>query len=250
MAHIQFGDSHCQISGTLVPVADFNLVPGDGVYFSHQMLLWKDPQTPVHAMKMKGGIKRMFAGLPLVMTEATGPGHIAFSRDVPGEMVALPLQAGMAVMAREHHFVVATHTVAYDWVQSNIWYQTSSGNETETHYPMGRYLDVFFAAQAPGLVLLHAAGNAFIRHLQPGQSILVHPASVLFKDTTVAMNLHIEQPYSAAGGWSPWRQWSNRHVWLRLTGPGRVCIQSAFEKEPAGGPSLGNRSSGYTMQRW
>ena len=41
MAKLQFGNSHCQIEGTYVPVADFSLSPADGVYFSHHVLLWK-----------------------------------------------------------------------------------------------------------------------------------------------------------------------------------------------------------------
>ena len=31
MAKLQFGSSHCQIEGTYVPVADFNLSPADGI---------------------------------------------------------------------------------------------------------------------------------------------------------------------------------------------------------------------------
>ena len=37
MARLQFGQSYCQIEGTYVPVADFNLVEGEGVYFAHHL---------------------------------------------------------------------------------------------------------------------------------------------------------------------------------------------------------------------
>src|SRR5258708_5144531 len=43
MAKLQFGNSFCQIEGLYVPVADMNLAAGDSVYFSHHVLLWKDP---------------------------------------------------------------------------------------------------------------------------------------------------------------------------------------------------------------
>ena len=43
MARIQCGRSSVQIEGTYVPVADFSLAEGDGVYFAHHELLWKDP---------------------------------------------------------------------------------------------------------------------------------------------------------------------------------------------------------------
>ena len=44
MARLQFGQSYCQIEGNYVPVADMNLAAGDWVYFTHHVLLWKDPQ--------------------------------------------------------------------------------------------------------------------------------------------------------------------------------------------------------------
>ena len=81
MAKLQFGDSFCQIEGEYVPVADMNLAPSDSVYFAHHVLLWMDTQVNVSAMSLKGAWKRMLAGMPLIMTQAHGPGHIAFSRD-------------------------------------------------------------------------------------------------------------------------------------------------------------------------
>src|SRR5262249_44868000 len=60
MAKIQFGNSSCQIEGVYVPVADMNLAAGDSIYFTHHVLLWKDPQVNVTAMSMRGAWKRMF----------------------------------------------------------------------------------------------------------------------------------------------------------------------------------------------
>ncbi|HMH43201.1 MAG TPA: AIM24 family protein, partial [Pyrinomonadaceae bacterium] len=86
MAKLQFGDSFCQIEGNYVPVADMSLSAQDWIYFAHHVLLWKDPQVTITAMSLKGAWKRLLSGMPLVMTQAQGPGHIAFSRDAPGEM--------------------------------------------------------------------------------------------------------------------------------------------------------------------
>ncbi len=246
MAKLQFGNSFCQIEGTYVPVADMNLAPEDRIYFAHHVLLWKDPQVTITAMSLKGAWKRLLSGMPLVMTQAQGPGHIAFSRDAPGEMIALPLQPGQAVDVREHLFLVATGNVAYDWFQSGIWFTTSSGNESETHYPLGAFMDRFSAPNAPGLLLLHSAGNAFVRYLAPNQTILVKPTALLFKDPTVQMQLHLEHP---AGTWSSWRSWGNRYLWLRLYGPGRVAVQSAYSPMEDNGRNI-TRHSGATEQRW
>jgi len=246
MAKLQFGHSTCQIEGTYVPVADVNLAAGDRVYFSHHVLLWMDTQVKVTALSLKGAWKRMLAGMPLIMTQAEGPGRIAFSRDAPGEMIALPLQPGQAIDVREHLFMVATGSVTYDWFQSNVWFSTREGNETETHYPLGMLLDRFHSPSVPGLLLLHAAGNVFVRTLQPGQTILIKPTAFLFKDTTVHMQLHIERP---AGTWRSWRSWGDRYLWLRLRGPGRVAVQSAFEPLEDNGRTIVNHS-GATERQW
>jgi len=246
MAKLQFGQSFCQVEGTYVPVADMSLAAGDRIYFSHHVLLWMDSQVKVSAMSMKGAWKRMIAGMPLIMTQAEGPGHIAFSRDAPGELVALPIQPGQAVDVREHLFLVATSSVAYDWIQSGVWFTTKSGDETETHYPLGMFLDRFTSPQVPGLLLLHAAGNVFVRQLEPGQTILVKPTAFLFKDPTVHMHLHFERP---AGTWRSWRSWGDRYIWLRLKGPGRVAVQSAFEPVEDNGRNITSHS-GATERQW
>jgi len=228
MAEIQIGASACQISGKVVPVADFRLAGRDSVYFSHHVLLWKDLPVQVRAQSLKGAWKRLFAGLPLVMAEAEGPGHIAFSKDAPGEMIAVPLNAGQAVDVREHVFVVATGSVAYDWFQTGIWFKTRSGDETETHFPVGPFMDRFSAGDKPGLLLLHGAGNLFVRTLGAGETILLKPNALLYKTPTVSMQLVIEQVKApSSGSLFGWGAPSARYFWLRLRGPGRVAIQSA-----------------------
>lgn len=226
MAKLNFGNSVCQIEGLYVPVADMKLAPEDWVYFTHNVLLWKDPQVTISAMSMKGAWKRLMGGLPLVMTLAQGPGHIAFSQDGPGELIALPLQAGQSIDVREHLFLAATGNIQYDWFQTNLWFRSQRGNDTETHYPLGQVMDRFGAAQAPGLLLLHAAGNVFVRELAPGQTILVKPTALVFKDPSVQMMLHFERPSTGFSAWNT-RQ---TYLWLRLAGPGRIAVQSVFAR--------------------
>ena len=227
MAKLQVGDSFCQIEGKYVPVADVKLAGADSVYFTHHVLLWKDPQVNITTMSLAGAWKRMFAGMPLIMTQAHGPGHIAFSRDAAGEMIALPIQAGQMVDVREHLFMLATQTVAYEWFSTNNLYTTKSGDDKETHYPVGMYMDRFQAPQSPGLLILHASGNVFVRELAPNQTILVKPSALIFKDPTVEMRLHFEHPRT---GFSLWGSWANRYLWIRLWGPGRVAVQSVFDR--------------------
>lgn len=246
MAKIQFGSSSCQIEGIYVPVADMKLSPQDSVYFTHHVLLWKDPQVNVTTMSLKGGWKRLFAGMPLIMTQAQGPGHIAFSKDNPGELISVPLQPGQALDVREHLFLAATTNVEYDWFQTHVWFSTKSGDDTETHYPIGAFMDRFYAPETPGLLLLHAGGNVFVRDLGPGQTILIKPTALIFKDPTVEMHLHFEQPGQIFSGWG---SWATRYMWLRLIGPGRVAVQSVFDRIE--GESRNMTGYSYaTQQQW
>ena len=227
MARLQFGQSHIQIAGTTVPVAEFNLAPDDWLYFSHHVLLWTDTQTQLTNMPMRGAWNRRLAGMPLIMVEGRGPGHIALSDNHAGEVVALPLQHNQQIWVREHRFLTATGNIRYDWHPTGIWYTTGSGDDQETHYPMGQYGDVFSATGGPGLLLLHSPGNTFIRDLQPNQSLLVQPSALLYRDVTVRLSLHLEYPRNM--GFAYWHsRWSYRSIWARLYGPGRVAVQSVY----------------------
>lgn len=234
MARLQIGRSSVQIEGSYVPAADFGLTGPEWIYFSHHHLLWTDPSVVLESMRMPSGWQRARSGMPVVMVQAHGPGHIALSDDAPGEIVALPLTPGRDYWVREHGFLAATGNVGYVWDRTHVWFTTSSGNEKEYHYPLGVYFDRFFAQDTPGLLLLHSPGNTFIRDLQPGETICIQPSSLLYKETSVGMQLHLEYPHNQGMGWR--RSYSYRTIWLRLWGPGRVAIQSVFnhpeEAEP------------------
>jgi uncharacterized protein (AIM24 family) len=247
MARIQFGTSTAQIEGTYVPVVDFNLRPPEWVYFSHHSLLLTEPTFALQAMPMAGGWKRVRAGLPLVMMQASGPGHIALSDDAPGEIVAIPLAAGQGMHVREHRFLAASDSVRYDWQQTGVWFTTRNGDDTEYHYPAGYNIDIFHADQKPGLLLLHSPGNSFIRDLRPGETICIQPTSLLYKDLSVGMALHLEYPHAANMGWN--QSFQYRQVWLRLWGPGRVAMQSVFER-PEGSEYITSSSAGTTQASW
>jgi uncharacterized protein (AIM24 family) len=226
MARIQFGQSRCQIEGTLVPCADFALAPGEGVVFSHHTLLWAGPGTHMEPWSKGSLFNRMYAGMPLVLMRASGPGHVALSEDHPGEVVALPIPPGRGFVVREHAFLSATDSIDYE-------------------YPIGRFLDFFVATGQPGLLLLHSPGNLFVRDLAVGQAILVQPGSLVYSDNSVGYSLHAEYP--AAGGFN-WTSYQYRTIWLRLQGPGRVAVRSIFEKPERYSGVVA--SSGMTHYRW
>jgi uncharacterized protein (AIM24 family) len=229
MARLQFGQSHVQIAGTSVPVAEFSLAQNDWIYFSHHVLLWTEPGTQLTNMPMRGAWNRKLAGLPLIMVEGRGPGHVALSDNHAGEVVALPLQHNQQIWVREHRFLTATGNINYSWNPTGVWYTAGSGDDQETRYPMGQYGDTFAATGGPGLLLLHSPGNTFIRDLQPNQTLLIQPSALLYRDVSVQMSLHLEYPRNM--GFAYWHnRWSYRSIWVRLFGPGRVAVQSVYAR--------------------
>jgi uncharacterized protein (AIM24 family) len=220
LARLQIGRSSCQIEGALVPVADFALAEADSAYFAHHVLLWTEPQVSLAPLQLPGRWSRTLLGMPVVMTEARGPGRIAFSHDEPGELVALPLAAGQAVDVRAHALVAATGDVRYDFMSPSLGSAPSS--EGKAHYPVGFFIDRFTARTRPGLVLAHGAGNVFVRRLAQDETLLIHPSSLLFKDATVDMHLH--QDFPAGAGVSGF----DSYLWVRVYGPGRVAVRSAY----------------------
>src|ERR1700726_3055977 len=109
MTQIQFSASTCQVEGEIVPVAEINLGPGDSIFFEHHVMLWKEERVAMSVMQLSGGLKRAFAGMPFIISIATGPGRIAFSRDATGELVVLRLPPGMELYVREHAFLLSSH---------------------------------------------------------------------------------------------------------------------------------------------
>jgi len=102
-----FGGVTYHLQGELVPVLHIEMgsVP---VYFEHHILLWKDSKVTIGVKSLAGTFKRILSGMPIFMTEAHGPGHIAFSRDGVGHVWGMHLKQGEAIDVREHQFLAAT----------------------------------------------------------------------------------------------------------------------------------------------
>lgn len=247
MARVQFGQSRLQIEGNQVPVADFTLDADEQIYFPHHVLLWRDESSNMTNRPNSGAWNRMLAGMPLYMLDATGPGHVALSENSAGEVIALPLNPGMAIWVREHRFLAASSAVDYTFQSSGLRIQTGNGTDSKWHYPLGMYDDVFKASEQPGLLLLHAPGNTFFRDLGEGETMLVQPTALLYKDLSVQMQLHVEYPASSGGFSGMFNRYSHRKIWVRLIGPGRVAVQSMFEHEEESEPITGGS---FTTQRW
>jgi uncharacterized protein (AIM24 family) len=180
LTEVQAGASRYQLDGTVVPVAEAELAPGDSAYFEHHAMLWKDFNVPMTVMPTPGGAKRILAGMPFVLSVAHGPGRVSFSRDAPGELVVLPLDPGVELDAREHAMLVASGNVSFS-------YEKVQGVKTMLAAGTGMYLDRYVAQATTGLLILHGYGNVLERTLGEGETVLVEPGGFLYKDSAVTM---------------------------------------------------------------
>ncbi len=181
LTEVQVGNSRYQLDGTVVPVAEAELAAGDSAFFEHHAMLWKDFGVPMTVMQTPGGAKqRILAGMPFVLSVAHGPGRVSFSRDAPGELVVLPLDPGVELDAREHAMLVASGNVTFS-------YEKVQGVKAMLAAGTGMYLDRFVAQGTTGLLVLHGYGNVLERTLREGDTVLVEPGGFLYKDAGVSM---------------------------------------------------------------
>ena len=214
----QFAGVTYHVEGELVPVLHIEMgsVP---VYFEHYILLWKEPRVQIGVRPLKGALKRILAGMPVFMTEASGPGQIGFSRDGAGHIFAIHLKPGEGIEMREHQFLAATGGVEYTFTRVKGVSNMLMGGT-------GFFIDHFSAPHGEGIVWVHGYGNVFEVTLAAGEEIDIEPGGWVYKDRSVQMDTQFQrfsQGLFASSG---------QIVWNRFTGPGRVGLQSMYVHLP------------------
>ena len=209
------------LDGELVPVLTVELTPNRSIFFEHHTLLWKDPNVEITTKSLRGGFKRMMAGLPIIMTEARGQGHTAFSRDGVGHIFPIHLSQGHGIHVREHQFLAATDNIDYTYERikglSNIMF---GGNSF--------FIDEFRAINGDGILWLHGYGNVFEVELAAGEQLDVEPGAWLYKTPSLKMETNLMRLATSMFAGSSFTM-------NRFTGPGRLAIQSMGSPFHTGG---------------
>ncbi len=216
-----------RLEGELVPVLHMSLDGAVPVYFEHHVLLWKYPALSIGLHPLKKGLKRrVFGGMQLLLLQAESAGELAFSRDAPGHIVALHLQAGEGIMVREHQFLAATGGVEYDYSRIQGFANMLYGG--------GLFVDHFMAGGQEGVVWIHGYGNVFEKQLDAGETIDIEPGGWVYRDHSVQMT---QEVYGFKTGFL---SGAGNLVFNRFTGPGRVGLQSAYFHPPVSEGAGGN----------
>ena len=209
-----FANVRYHLDGELVPMLTVEMPPGGAVYFEHHVLLWKHPGVEIGIRPMQGAFKRMMAGMQIFVTEAQGPGQIAFSRDGAGHIVPMHLKAGEELHVREHQFLAATANIDYT-------FERVKGVANLLFGGTGFFIDKFHGHKGEGILWLHGYGNVFEKVLAAGESIDVEPGGWLYKDPGVRMETTMAR--LTTGVFAGFNLVLNR-----FTGPGRLGLQSMY----------------------
>lgn len=207
------------LDGELVPMLTIEISKQRAIYFEHYLLLWKHPTVTIGVKPMKGALKRMVAGMQVFVTEATGDGQIALSRDGAGHIVPIHMKPNQELHVREHQFLAATENVDYT-------FERVKGAANILFGGTGFFIDRFRSA-GEGIIWLHGYGNVFEKTLAPNEVIEVEPGGWLYKDPTVRMETNVTRLSTGLlAGISL--------VLNRFTGPGRIALQSMYVHMPSG----------------
>jgi uncharacterized protein (TIGR00266 family) len=209
------------IRGTTMPVLEVHLTPGESVVAESGQLGWFDDGIELETSTAMAGAdgmwdaaKRSLGGGSFFMTRyssTTQPGTVAFPARLPGKIFQIPLGPGRSYVIQRHGFLAGLE-----------------GCELATAFHPGHAGSAVFGGFGFLLQKLEGAGHAWVElageiseyDLADGQTLRVHPAHVGVIEGSVQYELTtvpgIKNKFFAGDGL----------FLLRLTGPGKVWLQS------------------------
>jgi len=208
------------INGTTMPVLQIGLDPGEKIIAEPGEFAWMSDNMQLHTTTQTGGatgffgaLGRALAGGGLFMTEyfcANGPGLIAFAAKVPGTIHQVEVPPGHSYMIHRHGFLCATPGMS---LSVGFQRQLGAGLFGGNGFIMQRL-------SGPCTAFVELGGESVVYDLRPGESIQVHPGHVgMFQDSVnfdMVLMRGIRNALFGADGL----------FIARLTGPGRVWLQS------------------------
>ena len=210
-----------KIVGTVMPVLELNMQPNDKVFAESGELGWMSMaiqlQTGTSVGGQQGGflgaLGRAVAGGTFFMTEYTavgGPGLLAFSAKLPGQILPMEIVPGQGYMVHRHGFMCATTGVQFSiGFQQRLGAGIFGGNGFRMQRLQG---------QGQAWVELH--GEVVVYDLQAGNTLRVHPGLVGMFQESVQFNI------TTVPGIQNMLFGGSGLFLATLTGPGRIWLQS------------------------
>lgn len=204
------------IEGTPLPVVICELQAGESMITEKGAMSWMSPNMEMKT-STNGGIGkafgRMFTGESMfqnIYTAQGGPGLIAFASSFPGSILAFPISVGNEII-----------------VQKSAFLASEAGVQMSVHFHK-KFSGGLFGGEGLIMQKLSGQGTAFVEidgyakeyELQAGQSIIVDTGYVAAMSATCTMDVQSVPGVKNMlfGGEGIFN--------TRVTGPGRVLIQS------------------------
>jgi uncharacterized protein (TIGR00266 family) len=209
------------IRGTTMPVLEVRLTPGESVVAEAGQLGWFDDGIELETTTAAAGADGMWdaalrslGGGTFFMTRyasVSQPGTVAFPARLPGKIVEVPLGPGRSYLVQRHGFLAGLEGCEL----STAFHPTRVGSGA-----LGGFGFLLQKLEGAGHAWLELSGELSEYDLQPGQTMRVHPAHVGLVESSVQYELTtvpgIKNKLFAGDGL----------FLLRLTGPGKVWLQS------------------------
>jgi uncharacterized protein (TIGR00266 family) len=209
------------IRGTTMPVLEIGLTPGESVVAETGQLGWFDEGIELTTTTVAAGAdgvwdatKRTLGGSTFFMTRyssSTKPGTVTFPARLPGQIFQIPLGPGRSYLIQRHGFLAGLE-----------------GSELSTafdarHFGSGLLGGFGFLLQrleGTGHAWIELAGELSQYELAEGESLRVHPAHIGLVEGSISYEL------TTVPGLKN-KVFGGEGLFLvRLTGPGKVCLQS------------------------
>src|ERR1039458_2806936 len=108
-----------EIKGTTMPILEVSLDRGEQVISSHGELAWMTQSIQMSQTASTGaggrglmqGLKRAVGGGGLLLTRYEGPGAITFAAKVPGHIMPVDINPGMAYFVHRHGWLCGTQGI-------------------------------------------------------------------------------------------------------------------------------------------
>jgi uncharacterized protein (AIM24 family) len=211
---------HAKTSGTVLPVLQISLNPGDRIIAETGELAWKTPNVALRTTMAGAGSKgilgalgRAASGGGLFLTEYSvegASGLVAFAAKVPGTIHEEALRPDRTLMVHRHGFLCATGGV-----------HLSTGFQKR----LGAGIfggDGFLLQKVSGLgtAWVELGGETVVMNLAAGQAIDVHPGHVGMFEDSVSFDITVLPGIrnKLFGG--------DGFFMARLRGPGKVWLQT------------------------
>jgi uncharacterized protein (TIGR00266 family) len=209
------------IRGTTMPVLEVQLTPGESVVAEAGQLGWFDDGIELTTSTALAGAdgmwdaaKRTFGGGTFFMTRyesVSQPGTVAFPARLPGKIFQVPLGPGRSYVIQRHGFLAGLE-----------------GCELSTAFDPGHVGSAVLGGFGFLLQRLEGVGHAWLElageiseyDLEAGQTMRVHPAHVgVIEDS-------VEYELTTVPGIKNKLFGGDGLFLLRLTGPGKIWLQS------------------------